>query len=44
MAFTKEVNMKGSISVRYSKWKKIASNKAATEMKNIIQAIPVFFF
>ena len=43
-AFTKNVPTKGSNSVRYSKCAAIAQIKAAEEIKNITQNIPVFLF
>jgi hypothetical protein len=44
IAFTKEVQTKGMIRVRYSNFKTIAAIKAAVERKNRSQYNPVYFF
>ena len=44
IAFTKKVQTKGRIRVRYSNLKAIAAIKAAVEMKNRSQYSPVYFF
>jgi hypothetical protein len=44
IALTKEVQTKGSISVKYEKWEAMAQTRAAVEAKNSNQYNPVFFF
>jgi len=44
IAFTKEVQTKGKISVMYSNFASIDHMKAAVERKNRSQYSPVYFF
>ena len=44
IAFTKKVQTKGRIRVKYSNLRAIAAIKAAVERRNRSQYIPVYFF
>lgn len=44
IAFTKEVQKKGRIRVRYSKCRAMAATRATEDRKNSNQYIPVYFF